>query len=491
MQLFLALVWAQVLLEEKRPHAHASSHLTQRARAVGHPHGLPAALKAPDGKNETSAMHGIHNAHKRSRGRAARAHVSKVRPLHRSGHPGAEPVGSAHHHRHYHRNPLRVSHHAQLVLRHPKPEEYKKVFTPGQVPADVLANASSQPAMQSLLHLASEATAHMHMMELQLTTGKDVDVDGTGAQLDPDTFAPVIDMIRQITREQLVKDVGTITSTLARNAAGVDHCAGNHSFPNSDVKASYDTEESEYSTATGIHDAAVVEENTVCTERDTACTNRDAKGQDLYNQVGPSMECGLPAEPDDSVTYDDNFLLADVDVYANLLITKHTAWETAKTLCAEKEIECTEKETATAAAYSDVVTECGQLEAVAVSGAGAYDACYNTAMGVINGYAWDQQIASMQSSVEMLETLICYIEVAMIGLSAPKGEREKRTDASLTCADNAETGMFECTCDDREGTVYVEAYDLSVTPPQVSPVDTSWDDKGCADTGTTPMPPAP
>jgi hypothetical protein len=401
-----------------------------------------------------------HRAHKH-------AHLTlKVRQLH--GSSGHHSGKSANHRRHYHRQPPRTPHHAKLVKRHLKPRHYLKVLNVGQMPIDVTPNSSMQ--MQSLLHIATEATAHVHMNK-------------TGTAIQPDTFDPAIQSIRQFMKEQIAGDVQTIVDTLAANAAEVDYCAGNYSYSGSPDTAAYETEESEYSDAEDAHTAAETHENTVCTERDTACTNRDAKGQDLFSEVSPNCPAGNPglaAEPDDTVAFDDTFLLADVDVYAQAIITKHTAWETAKTTCSEKEVECTEAETATADAYTLVVTECGELESAAVAAAGNYDGCYNTAIGAIQGYAWDDQLTSMKASVEMLETLICYINVAMIGLSAPKGERSKRTDAQLSCEDNAETGMYDCTCSSDDGEMYTEPYDLSVNEPTVGNEDSSWDDKGCA-----------
>lgn len=302
--------------------------------------------------------------------------------------------------------------------------------------------------------------------------------------IDEDVFDEVIEMVRQIIRDEAASTTTDIETELNNLVAAITDCSTQHSYvsgTDGGTSGTYDGADGDYTTASQEYDTAYGEEQTTCTEKNTTCSNRDAKGQELYSEITGSSSCGLPDAPDDTVTYDDSFVLADVDTWANTLITKHTAWDTAKVECTTKEQECADKQTVTAEKETIKTEKCTALEGAASTGLSDYDNCYNLAAGAYSGYDYTATIDSVKNSIEAVETLMCYIDTAMEGLTGEKEDRETKADASTSCESDDATGQYICTCSDANGERYQEPYNLGLTVPDEPARDESWDALGCAD----------
>jgi len=301
--------------------------------------------------------------------------------------------------------------------------------------------------------------------------------------IDEDAFDDVIETVRQIIRDEAAATCTNIEGELQTRADAITECGTLHGYSSGAADGTsftYDEADNEYATAVSEYETAWGDENVTCTERDTACSNRDAKGQELYNEVTGSSSCALPETPEDTVTYDDSFVLADVDTWANGLITKHTAWDTAKIECTTKEQECSEKETITAEKDTIKTEKCTTLETAATDGLSAYDTCYNTAAGEFAGYSADDQINSIKNSIEAVETLMCYIDVAMEGLAGDADSRVASGDSAITSCE-MDGDDFVCNCADANGSRYDEPYNLGLNIPDAPDRDDGWDGLGCAE----------
>jgi len=305
--------------------------------------------------------------------------------------------------------------------------------------------------------------------------------------IDADVFDGVIETVRDIIRTEASATTTDIEASLQTMVDTMAACATDNEYSSGSsdgTSAAYDTEDSAYTTAVGEYDTAYASENATCTEKNTVCDNRDAKGLELYNEVTGSQSCGLPEAADATVLYDDTFVLADVDTWAQTLLAKHTSWDTAKVECTTKEQECAAAETVTAEKETTKTEKCTSLAGATTTGASGYDDCWNTANGAYQAYDSSTILTSIQTSIEAVETLMCYIEVAMEGIA--KDERSIDTDASMACTFDAANESYDCVCTDGEGTDrYTETYDLTVNWPDAPSEDTSWDDLGCPDAPTT------
>jgi hypothetical protein len=381
----------------------------------------------------------------------------------------------------------------------------KEPFVPHMLSQDVMERylvplkaAQSQEKNVTKKHGVHERKktfpAAMHSLAALMTN--------TQRGIDATVFDDVIESVRQIIRDEAAATCTDIETSYSDNADAVGECSTLHTYASGTegTSADYDSADSDYTTAVSEYDDAVSTETTECAERDTACGNRDAKGLDLYNEVAASQYCP-ETTPEADLVFDDTFVLADVDSWANTILTKHTAWDTAKIECTTEEQECSDAETVTAEKETTKTEKCTSLQTAATDGLSAYDQCYNTATGAYDGFDSSTTLDSIKNSIEAVETLMCYIDVAMEGLSAESADdRTKNTDATTSCSMDDTTEEYICDCSDGNGSRYTVAYNLAVniaTPPDRDP---SWDPLGCPEAGgddddddgaggrTTPMP---
>lgn len=365
----------------------------------------------------------------------------------------------------------------------------KEPFVPHMLSQDVMERylvplkaAQSQEKNVTKKHGVHERKktfpAAMHSLAALMTN--------TQRGIDATVFDDVIESVRQIIRDEAAATCTDIETTYSDNADAVGECSTLHTYATGEetgTSADYDSADSAYTTAVSEYDDAVSTETTECAERDTACGNRDAKGLDLYNEVAASQYCP-ETTPEEELVFDDTFVLADVDSWANTILTKHTAWDTAKIECTTEDQECADAETVTAEKETTKTEKCTSLQTAATDGLSAYDQCYNTATGAYDGFDSSTTLDSIKNSIEAVETLMCYIDVAMEGLSAESGDdRTKNTDAQTSCSMDETTEEYICDCSNGNGVAapprYTVAYNLAVniaTPPDRDP---SWDPLGC------------
>jgi len=79
-----------------------------------------------------------------------------------------------------------------------------------------------------------------------------------------------------------------------------------------------------------------------CATAETAKDSRDNAGKTLYETVKNSVGCSQTADVEDVPMDALNFPLANVDVFAQTVITQHTDWQNAAQAAATAETKCTQ-----------------------------------------------------------------------------------------------------------------------------------------------------
>jgi len=296
-------------------------------------------------------------------------------------------------------------------------------------------------------------------------------------RVDPSVFNAVIATIRENVRTNLNSTVHSVEGQLQAKTAAIAACAADHGFHSgTSLPAEYNAAEQAYNDAVGALASSKQDRDTKCSVKDTTCGQRDNEGLTLYNSVVGSNQCSLPEQPAEGTVYDETFVLHNVDDWVETIRLQHTQWSSSKDSCGQQTATCATAGAAVAANETAKAEECSDLEAAKVAGQSAYDGCYNTAKGELDGYNWQALVTEQKSSVEQVETLICYIKVAV------KDIKVLRKDGAIACS---VTGaqyqeIYECTCTSDDGEEYRETYDVGVTVPAAPAKDVAWDTKGCA-----------
>lgn len=274
-------------------------------------------------------------------------------------------------------------------------------------------------------------------------------------------FDPVIDQIRTIVRSNIQEALSAVTGAIATHVKEMSDCSDTHGFA-ATSSMTYGPAETDYTTKKQTA-------KTDCETAETAKESRDNAGKTLYETVKNSVGCSQTADVEDVPMDALNFPLANVNVFAQTVISQHTDWQNAAQTAATAETTCTQGKQAK-------TTACAKLQQLADAGKSAYDKCYNQARGsydVAVGQLVDSgpsgPTASMKSQIENVESLICYIKVAIHDGSASK----------FNCK---QVGMMLiCDCLDGEKEMYADIeYDFAAHPELKGDKDRAWNDKGCS-----------
>jgi hypothetical protein len=297
-------------------------------------------------------------------------------------------------------------------------------------------------------------------------------------RVNPSLFDPVIATIREDIRGKLSSTVQSVVAQLQAKVRATAACAANHGFDSgTSLRTAYNAAEQMYNAAVAALASSQQNKDTKCTTKDNTCRQRDDKGLGLYNVVRGSTQCSLPQQPADGTVYDETFVLNNVDQWVEAVEAQHTQWSQFKDSCDTQTAACAIAKAALARNKTAKTQKCSDLEAAKAAGKSAYDDCYNTAKGELDGYDWESEVTAQKSSVEQVETLICYIKVAVKDM---EGGGSARKDGAIACKDVAQ-GQYQCTCTSNDGKEYEQTYDASVTVPTAPAKDTAWDTKGCPD----------
>merc|ERR1719271_1910309 len=213
-------------------------------------------------------------------------------------------------------------------------------------------------------------------------------------------FDPVIEQIRTIVRGNIRDALDGVLGRISAHVKEMYDCADAHGFAATSADAY----------APAATDLANKKQTmkTDCANAKTAIDGRDNAGKTLYETVKNSVGC------------------------AQTVISQHTDWQNAAQAAATAETLCTDGKQAKTLA-------CAKLEQLAAAGKSAYDKCYNQAKGSYD-LATQQLLSSdpsspnkvMRSQIENVESLICYIKVAIHDGEASKFEC-KQLGMKLVC----------------------------------------------------------
>jgi len=282
-----------------------------------------------------------------------------------------------------------------------------------------------------------------------------------GEPLTDAAFDPVIDSIRTTVRTNIQESIDAVTGVVSRNVQEMKDCAADHGFAATAATA--------YTPAQTELDQAKTDSKTACDSAATSTQARDNAGKTLYETVKNSVGCSQTADVADVPMDALNFPLAGAGTYAQSLITQHQEWQTAAQAASTADSACT-------TGKQKKTEECAKVEQIAAAGKSAYDKCYNQAKGSYDtnivstrSHAPNSAMQSQKAMIENVESLICYIKVAIVDGSASKFECKEEGDKLI------------CGCTDSGKEIYsgVE-YNFSATAEEAEEKDTEWNDKGCS-----------
>jgi hypothetical protein len=301
------------------------------------------------------------------------------------------------------------------------------------------------------------------LAKMKMTVDRQKQKSALAQKADPLTdamFDPVIDQIRTIVRSNIKEALAAVTNTIANHVQEMITCAANHGF-DSVSGTSYTPADTDLTQKkkTAKDD---------CETAETAKDSRDNAGKTLYETVKNSVGCSQTADVEDVPMDALNFPLANVDVFAQTVVSQHTDWQNAAQAAATAETKCTQGEQAKTEA-------CAKVQQLADAGKSAYDKCYNQAKGsydVAVGQLVSTEPSSpstaMKSQIENVESLICYIKVAIHDGTASK----------FNCKQMGM--MLVCDCVDGDNVMYEDIeYDFAANPDLAVEKNRKWNDKGC------------
>jgi len=282
--------------------------------------------------------------------------------------------------------------------------------------------------------------------------------------LTDEMFNPVIDQVRGIVRGNVKDTVDGLVAAAMASVKSIEKCADDFSF---DATA----ESSGYNAAKDSMENSADSSEEDCKDVTTGEDARDNAGKTLYENVKNSVGCSQTADVADVPMDAINFPLKNINTWAQTVITQHKEWFDAANKVTTSKGECSETKL-------DNAESCATVEHLAGKGKQAYESCYNRAMGEFSGAVMalvSMSQATMGPQIDMVESLICYIRVAIREWDNPQS----------TCATTSD-GKVSCDCQSDQGEVYANIiYDFSahLGPYDLSAPekDTSWDGKGCTD----------
>jgi len=278
--------------------------------------------------------------------------------------------------------------------------------------------------------------------------------------------------------------VNTVESQLQAKVGAIATCATEHGFDSgTSLPAKYNTAEQAYNSAVAALALSEQDKGTKCSTRDTNCGQRDDHGRTLYSLVRGSTQCALPQQPASTTVYDETFVLNDVDQWTESVEAQHIKWKQFKDVCNSNTATCATADAHLSANLTAKTGKCSELDQAKASGQNAYDGCYYLAEGKLKGYDWQAEVTAQKNSIESVETLICYVKVAVKDM---EGGGNVRKDGAIACEDvgGGSTAQYKCTCTSNNAQEYQRTYDTSVTVPTVPAKDAAWDTKGCPDSNS-------
>jgi hypothetical protein len=280
--------------------------------------------------------------------------------------------------------------------------------------------------------------------------------------LTDEMFNPVIDQVRGIVRGNVKDTVDGLANQALATVKKLEKCSTDLSFDAT-------SESSGYNAAKNGLESAKDSSEEECEDVTTGEDARDNAGKTLYENVKNSVGCSQTAHVDDVPMDALNFPLKNINTWAQTVITQHKEWLDAANKVVTTKGDCSEDKL-------DTAESCSTLEHLAAKGKQAYEACYNKALGEYKGAVAalvSASQATMRPQIDMVESLICYIRVAI-----------REWDNPQSACTTTEDGKLSCRCDSDQGEVYSNIlYDFGVHlgpyDLEAPEKDTSWDDKGC------------
>jgi hypothetical protein len=282
--------------------------------------------------------------------------------------------------------------------------------------------------------------------------------------LTDEMFNPVIDQVRGIVRGNVKDTVDGLANQAVATVKKMEKCSTDLSF---DATA----ESSGYNAAKDALTQSADDSEEECKDVTTGEDARDNAGKTLYENVKNSVGCSQTAHVDDVPMDALNFPLKNINTWAQTVITQHKEWLDAANKVVTTKGDCSENKL-------DNAESCSTLEHLAAKGKQAYETCYNKALGEYRGAVAaliSASQATMRPQIDMVESLICYIRVAIREWDNPEAQCSLQSEGKLSCR-----------CDSDQGEVYsnilydfqthLGPYDLGAPEK-----DTSWDGKGCED----------
>jgi len=358
-----------------------------------------------------------------------------------------------------------------MFLHQPKEDSMRAFMTEEAAALRSMSEAQAHHNMTSAVNMSSNMT-HDHdlvdpmneLAKMKMKVDRQKTKSSALQKADPLTdamFDPVIEQIRTIVRGNIRDALDGVLGRISAHVKEMYDCADAHGFAATSADAY----------APAATDLANKKQTmkTDCANAKTAIDGRDNAGKTLYETVKNSVGCSQTADVADVPMDALNFPLANVDTFAQTVISQHTDWQNAAQAAATAETLCTDGKQAKTLA-------CAKLEQLAAAGKSAYDKCYNQAKGSYD-LATQQLLSSdpsspnevMRSQIENVESLICYIKVAIHDGEASKFEC-KQLGMKLVCG-----------CKDNDKEMYSDIeYDFAATPDLTGKKDRAWNDKGCS-----------
>jgi len=281
--------------------------------------------------------------------------------------------------------------------------------------------------------------------------------------LTDEMFNPVIDQIRGILRGNVKESIDGLAAAAVASVKKIEKCADDLGFQATADSSGYNAAKQELDDG---GDAAEEE----CESVTTGIEARDNAGKQLYENVVNSVGCSQTADVADVPMDALNFPLKNINLWAQTVITEHKEWFEAAQKVTTTTGDCSESQ-------FDSAKACAKVEHLAGQAKQAYETCYDTAKGQYDGSIAaliSASQATVRPQIEMVESLICYIRIAIREWDNPQSECVTTSDGKLVCR-----------CDADQGEVYsgIE-YDfrLHLGPYELNAPDKdmSWDGKGCS-----------
>lgn len=358
-----------------------------------------------------------------------------------------------------------------MFLHQPKEESMRAFMTDEVNALRSMSEAQARHNMTSAVNASSNMT-HDHdlvdpmneLAKMKVKVDKMKTKSSALQKADPLThamFDPVIEQIRTIVRSNVKEAIDGLEGRITTHVKEAYDCSDLHGFAATSGEF--------YSPAATDLTTKKQTMKTDCAAAVTAVDSRDNAGKTLYETVKNSVGCSQTADVADVPMDALNFPLANVDSFAQTVIQQHTDWQNAAQAAATAETLCTNGKQAKTLA-------CAKLQQLADAGKSAYDKCWNQAKGSYD-LATQQLLSTdpsspmeaMRSQIENVESLICYIKVAIDDGEASKFECKQ-------------LGMkLVCDCKDGDKEVYSDVeYDFAANPDLIGEKDRAWNDKGCS-----------